>query len=323
MKNNPLVSIIVPVYKVEEFLDECVNSILCQTYGNIEIILVDDGSPDNCPLICDNYVKVDQRVRVVHKKNGGLSSARNAGLDIARGTFIGFVDSDDFIEPNMIELLLKEFEESNNIAIVTGQIRSYYNGIYSDYRPYWNHHRKVMIDSNKFVSEVICEKESFTVWNKLYRRDVIGELRFREGFNNEDTFFMFDLSFKLLEQNLSMVSIPNLVYNYRKRDGSICNSVKKPLDIDVIRNIEIMMAEANGKIEDKILKRYYYYRVILFVKRILSNPYLYDKFYSQYNTKLRNITLKDYLSTPWDFKYSLYFLCEKMCPKLFRFVLMR
>ena len=96
MNDQKLISVIVPIYNVERYLEKCVNSILVQTYSNLEIILVDDGSPDNCPQLCDQLAKKDSRIVVVHKKNGGLSSARNAGIDIARGEYIGFVDSDDW-----------------------------------------------------------------------------------------------------------------------------------------------------------------------------------------------------------------------------------
>lgn len=103
---NPLISVIVPVYRVEPFLPRCLDSLRNQTYRNLEILLVDDGSPDNCGKICDEYAEKDHRFRVIHKENGGLSSARNAGLDAATGEFIGFVDSDDWIAPQMYETLL-------------------------------------------------------------------------------------------------------------------------------------------------------------------------------------------------------------------------
>ena len=103
---NPLISVIVPVYKVEEYLARCVDSILGQTYRNLEILLVDDGSPDRCGVMCDEYASRDSRIRVIHKENGGLSSARNAAIDVARGEYIGFVDSDDWIEPETYEALL-------------------------------------------------------------------------------------------------------------------------------------------------------------------------------------------------------------------------
>ena len=114
---DKLLSIIVPVYKAEKHLDRCVESILSQTYGNIELVLVDDGSPDACPAMCDSWAKRDWRVRVIHKKNNGASSARNAGLDMASGEYIGFVDADDFVEPDMYETLVKIALE-NNAALV-------------------------------------------------------------------------------------------------------------------------------------------------------------------------------------------------------------
>ena len=101
-----VVSIIVPIYRAEKYLNKCVQSIVDQTYKNLEIILVDDGSPDNCPAICDAWAKKDSRIRVIHQRNGGFSAARNAGLDAATGTYIQFVDSDDWIEPNMVEALV-------------------------------------------------------------------------------------------------------------------------------------------------------------------------------------------------------------------------
>ena len=105
--SKSLISVIVPVYKVENFLDRCVESIVGQTYENLEIILVDDGSPDNCPAMCDEWAEKDSRIRVIHKENGGLCSARNAGMDIAAGDYLGFVDSDDCIEPDMYQLLVE------------------------------------------------------------------------------------------------------------------------------------------------------------------------------------------------------------------------
>ena len=110
---SPKISIIVPVYKVEKYIHKCIDSILNQTFKDFELILVDDGSPDNCGKICDEYAKKDSRVIVIHKENGGLSSARNSGLDIARGDYIGFVDSDDYIENDMYELLYNLCEENN------------------------------------------------------------------------------------------------------------------------------------------------------------------------------------------------------------------
>ncbi|MBR1540013.1 MAG: glycosyltransferase [Clostridia bacterium] len=108
-----LISIIVPVYKVEKYLDKCINSIVSQTYKNLEVILVDDGSPDSCGKMCDEWTQKDTRIKVIHKENGGLSDARNFGLDCAKGKYIQFVDSDDYIEKDMIEFLYKNLKENN------------------------------------------------------------------------------------------------------------------------------------------------------------------------------------------------------------------
>ena len=115
-----LISIIVPVYQVDKYLERCVNSILSQTYKSIELILVDDGSPDRCGAICDEIAQKDNRVRVIHKQNGGLSSARNAALDIAQGEYITFIDGDDMIHPRMLEWMIQELESSGADIVSTG-----------------------------------------------------------------------------------------------------------------------------------------------------------------------------------------------------------
>lgn len=123
MQRNELISIIVPVYKVEKYINRCVDSILAQTYKNLEVILVDDDSSDSCPTICDEYAKKDNRVRVVHKKNEGVSAARNDGISIANGKFICFVDSDDYVAENYVQKMVEE-QQKNNADVV---FCSYYN----------------------------------------------------------------------------------------------------------------------------------------------------------------------------------------------------
>ena len=108
---SKLISVIIPIYKVEEFLDKCISSVVNQTYYDLEIILVDDGSPDNCPIMCDKWAERDERIKVIHKVNGGLSDARNAGIQIAKGDFIAFVDSDDWIAPNMYQMMVDAIEK--------------------------------------------------------------------------------------------------------------------------------------------------------------------------------------------------------------------
>ena len=124
---NHLISVIVPVYNVEPYLKQCLDSIIAQTYTNMEIIIVDDGSPDNCPAICDLYAKADNRIKVIHKENGGLSSARNAGLEIAAGEYIGYIDSDDYIAPGMFEKMMLAMSCHSNAGVVTCSFRQLKN----------------------------------------------------------------------------------------------------------------------------------------------------------------------------------------------------
>ena len=121
MEHNPLISVIVPVYNVAEYLSRCVDSILAQSYGNLQIILVNDGSSDDSGRICEEYAKKDTRIQVIHQKNGGLSSARNAGLDVSSGQYVGFVDSDDWIEPEMYEEMLALMERNAAQLVCAGR----------------------------------------------------------------------------------------------------------------------------------------------------------------------------------------------------------
>ena len=177
MNSQPKISVIVPVYKTEGLLDRCVESIVGQTYKNLEIILVDDGSPDNCPAMCDGWAEKDSRIRVIHKENGGVSSARNAALDIATGDYIGFVDSDDWIEPEMYLSLIQKISESGkNIALC-----SYYaveiSGERYECRCVAD---KEVLDKEDYFRFIVLGGDGGYIWNRLYRADIVKEVRFDE-----------------------------------------------------------------------------------------------------------------------------------------------
>lgn len=316
-----LVSIIVPVYKVEQYLNDCVDSIFAQSYSNLEIILVDDGSPDRCPLLCDDFAEKDSRVKVIHKKNGGLSSARNAGLDVANGTYICFVDSDDFIVPTMVQNLYETIIKNENCGIVSGQIVGYKDGQMVSYRPEWFHRKCFKLSAHNFAEQVLLEKESFTVWNKIYKADLLAKIRFREGYNNEDTFFMYDLSKILVEKSMDMMIIPDVVYYYRKRADSICNTQSKPLDVDVIRNVEVMISENSDAQLNSKLKKYYIYRLILFCKRSLENELYYTRYFHKYSEKLKMFSLSECLLNCWNVKYAIYSILLLYSPSLLKKIL--
>ncbi|MDO5481838.1 MAG: glycosyltransferase [Bacteroidaceae bacterium] len=322
--NNPLISIIVPIYKVEEYLEECVQSLLKQTYKNLEIILVDDGSPDNCPQMCDYYAQKDKRIKVIHKKNGGLSSARNAGLDIATGEYIGFLDSDDFIAGDMYELLLEGFKQQDNIGIVSSMIYRYEDGKLEEFMPHWNIHTNRIITYDKFSEFVVLTKVNFTCWSKLYRADLLKDVRFRVGRNNEDSYFMFDLSKVLKKKSYNMLEIPHRLYYYRIRENSICTSTKTPLEIDVLLNFSEMIAYYK-KYDESLCKKfitYYNERLIGFVIILQKNTNWYNLYYEKYYQELCRIRTIDYiLKNKHCLRNCLKFLLLKYTPSICRRIL--
>ena len=168
----PLISVIIPVYKTEAYLEKCVRSVMMQSYRNLEIILVDDGSPDGCPEICDEYAALDKRIKVIHKANGGLSDARNAGLNIASGIWISFIDSDDWIEPDMYEVLIRNANNTGAEISVGGVNDELISGdtILITKTTY----KGVLI--NETLSPVQAMKRYFTTswaaWDKIYRREL-------------------------------------------------------------------------------------------------------------------------------------------------------
>ena len=269
MRKHSLISVIVPIYKVQDYLKECIESIINQTYSDIEVILVDDGSPDRCPQMCDEWAKRDSRIRVVHKKNGGLSSARNAGLDVAKGEYISFVDSDDFICKDALENLYNRIKDDKSIGITSGLIYRYQDGSINNFKDQWLCSKEIVIPSSEFLLETMSQKTSYTVWNKLYRRDVIGNTRFREGRNNEDTLFMYDLGKNIAILNVCMVEIPHYVYYYRYREDSICTTAKIPLAIDILGNYELMMEDCKNTILDYMMSYTFYMLELYMVSLIL------------------------------------------------------
>jgi glycosyltransferase involved in cell wall biosynthesis len=221
---NPKISIIVPVYKVEPYIRKCVDSILAQTLTDFELILVDDGSPDNCGEICGNYAKKDYRVKVIHKDNGGLSSARNAGLDIAKGDFIGFVDSDDWIEPDMYELLYdmcikNKCEIANCTSIIYFKNKTVKNGTHPLTIHNKNQAMKSMLEGQLY-DEV--------VWTKLIKRTLLEEIRFPAGLIYEDTAF----TYKVIHKSNRVCCIGSPKYHYIKRENSTMDQAIKNIRID-------------------------------------------------------------------------------------------
>lgn len=183
------VSIIVPIYNVEKYLSKCIESILSQTYKNIEIILVNDGSLDNSAQICDEYAKKDDRIIVIHKANGGVSSARNAGLDIATGKYIGFVDPDDYIENNMYELMVNKIEKYKADIAICGY--DYINENYTIER-YYHIQQDEILTQKQFMSMQFDMPPTIrhVVWNKLFIAKTLKKIRFPEGINSSEDVYV-------------------------------------------------------------------------------------------------------------------------------------
>ncbi len=225
--STPLISVILPIYKVEEYLDRCVNSLLAQSYSNLEIILVDDGSPDRCPQLCDAWAKKDPRIRVVHKKNGGLSDARNAGLAVATGELISFIDSDDWIEPHFFRILYEALSGSGS-QIASCEYRKAYEGqplppVSSDYQ----YHTLTTVEA---MSALIDNKVQQVVWNKLYRRDLIGDTLFDVGKYHEDEFW----SYQIIGRCNKLAVTDYVGLNYFQRDDSIMGETYSLKRLDAV-----------------------------------------------------------------------------------------
>lgn len=246
---EPLISVIVPVYNVEPYLHKCVDSILNQTYRNLEVILVDDGSPDGCPEICDEYAETDRRVRVIHKPNGGLSDARNAGMAVMNGAYLSFVDSDDLLPVNAIETLHRIAVEENADLVIGGH----------------NRFEDVPVESSKaetFVKrwtpvEAMADmlKNGCASWARLYRRELHQSILFPVGEINEDEAIVLPL----LEKCKTIAVTNAVVYHYRCRPESITTAVfnrKKMAWVKHCRNNHAFIREKYPQLEKDALARY-------------------------------------------------------------------
>lgn len=224
------VSIIVPVYQVEKYIRQCVDSILAQTFTDFELILVDDGSRDKSGQICDEYAGMDERVKVIHKENGGAADTRNRGMDQAVGNYVMFVDSDDYIAPTMLECLYRNMlNENADIAAC-------------NYLYFFEHDRKKDFATN-VKSEVLTGSEIFyyrknernygfwtVVWNKLMKRETVGKVRFRSGKYYEDEFWANEI----YQMDIKIVTIPECLYYYRQHENSTMRQKKIARSLDLI-----------------------------------------------------------------------------------------
>ena len=228
---NEKISIIVPVYNVEKYLKKCIDSIVNQTYKNLEIILVDDGATDRSGEICDELAKLDNRIKVYHKENGGLSDARNYGVERATGDYIGFVDSDDYIDAEMYEKLYEAItKEDADVAECSFKI------IYPDRVELFNDEEYYnVLGEQEYLEEYLKLKKIFgSVWTKLIKSTIAKKIEFPVGKLYEDTYYAYDL----IDIVDKYVIMDNPYYNYLMRENSITNAKFNPRIFDLVEIVE-------------------------------------------------------------------------------------
>lgn len=260
----PTISVIIPVYNIETYITQCVSSIIEQTYRHLEIILVDDGSTDSSPLICDNFKTVDKRVFVVHKRNGGLSSARNAGIDASHGDYISFIDGDDYINKFFYERIMLSVKKTVKKECVVAACSM--NRFFDRETPCVNELEYKTVEMS--VEEAFLDISNSALGHKsflcnvsacqfVFPRRMVDRIRFIDGKHNEDWFF----SYRLLEKASSVVFVNGSLYFYRIRPQSITSTQRIPCDL--LEGMQEMLTFLNdnnyhnafNKLEAAFLKR--------------------------------------------------------------------
>ena len=228
-EKKPLVSVIIPVYNVSRYLPQCLDSVTGQTYQNLEIVIIDDGSTDRSGDICDQYAERDDRIRVIHSENRGLASARNLGLENIRGDYISFIDSDDWIEPHTIETLLGTAIKTEAVIVAAKRCFEYVGMTLHDkeidecLRIYNGEDLLLALAEAKFGN---------IVWNKFYRAKCFSKIRFPDGYNYEDVSTTFRVIKEAVDNGDSLASLPDELFHYRVRKSSILNTYSYKNNID-------------------------------------------------------------------------------------------
>ena len=290
----PKISIIIPVYNVEKYLERCVNSVLAQTFADFECILIDDGSLDNCHVICDEFARKDERIKVIHQENRGVSAARNAGLDIAQGEWIGFVDSDDWCDPGMYEFLLDNALKHKADISICGYRTVTENNIV---RNFMKNHPKLIMNRKEALQKLCINKYINAVpWNKLINKKL---------FLYENKILRYDEDIKYAEDRLllyflfkranKIIYFPQVYYNYFKRSDSVnMLHIKKGLTSESMTMFDayqkMLQVETDKAIRYRILTHEGIFAANSCLRYINYNGFIYDEKF----TYLYNIVKKNY-----------------------------
>jgi len=292
------ISVIVPVYNVELYLEKCIESICNQTYKNLQIILVDDGSTDSSGNICDLYGKKDNRITVIHKTNGGLSDARNAGLDIADGEYIGFVDSDDYIAPEMFEHLLNLSKINNGDIVICDKVEFNENETICVNNKL---EQITVLDRNLAIAQLANDTTIRShVWNKLYKHNLFDGIRFDVGKAYEDVYIMHRLFLKTQK----IVITNQVFYYYLQRSNSILGEMNLNKQVDLywayVRRYEELI-NTFPQLKNNLIKPMYFCLWDLVNQCTLSNSSIIKKCYTYYKNNInyysgkRDLVLKSNL----------------------------
>ena len=297
-KNTDLISIIIPVYKVEKYLDRCLESVLNQNYKNTEVILVDDGSPDNCPKICDEWAKKDKRIKVIHKQNGGVSSARNEGLKIAKGEYVCFVDSDDEVLPNYCEDLLKALKD-NDADMAIGTMIS----VDGEVKKILKQPKKQLLINPKNKKDILKMHNSFEygcIANKIYKKEKIKK-QFDENCNYQED-LIFNLHYiKSCEKIVGIKENIYLYYLYR-------NTLSSHGNIDIYKKILKIYDEKYNLILDIVKDKKYagyiageqFFNIIYYnILGMYRHQVKYEEIEKVFNEICENPKTKDIIKNYW------------------------
>ncbi len=311
---EPLISVIVPVYKAEKYLDRCVNSIINQTYKNLEIILVDDGSPDESGKMCDLFAEKDSRIKVIHKENGGQSSARNVALDIMTGDYVGFVDSDDWIEKDMFSCLYSLVEEHGAEIAVCGVQCDWSSGKTTFFNSNYPKEKEIehwtKIDALRELP--LNNKITNAPWNKLFERRIFDGLRMREGSVFED----FEIMPKCVERADKIVYNPIPMYHYIMTEESTTRGTfqeKRFVEAEISREIVQRYRENYPELMGYVNARHVEIYLSLIYASAKSPQFSERR--NQLMKEIRTMNSKDFfsfLSKKNKLKYCLFRIHEKL-----------
>lgn len=287
--DQPLISVIVPVYNVESYLCECIDSILGKSYQNIEVILVDDGSTDRSGIICDGY-STDSKVRVIHQSNQGVSVARNTGIMASRGQFVGFVDSDDVLEKDAYRKLFNAIGEDESIMVANGDVL-FFDQDNSWRNDAWALDSRIVLSGASVLESLLSENTNHFACTKLFHRSLFDILSFTEGRLDEDTLITYEFGKMCISNGYSMVNIPDVIYRYRQRVGSACNDKNTPERIDRLHNLEYIkkdLTQINPSIT-KFVDILYVRSLELFVNQCCNNKRWSSLYLPEYRKRLKAV----------------------------------